>query len=61
LSVKVIATPARHGSPGIEPVSDEVTGFLRRLASVDGNHLSPIDISGDTARYDAADTIAAVT
>ena len=30
---QVVATPASHGPPGIEPISGEVTGFVIRLAS----------------------------
>lgn len=55
---KIVATPARHGPPGIEPISGEVTGFLLRLASADGNHLSPIYISGDTVWYEGVAEVA---
>src|SRR5215475_16207980 len=32
-SLAITATPARHGPPGIEPISGEVTGFILQLNS----------------------------
>jgi L-ascorbate metabolism protein UlaG (beta-lactamase superfamily) len=55
---QVVATPARHGPPGIEPISGEVTGFVIRLASPDGRDLSPIYLSGDTVWYEGVAEVA---
>jgi len=55
---RIVATPARHGPPGIEPISGDVTGFLVRLGSTDGRELSPIYISGDTVWYEGVAEVA---
>jgi L-ascorbate metabolism protein UlaG (beta-lactamase superfamily) len=52
-SLRVTATPARHGPVGIEPISGDVTGFV--LAIGDG---SAIYISGDTVWYEGVAEVA---
>ncbi len=52
-SLKVTATPARHGPAGIEPLSGDVIGFV--LGPKDG---SPVYISGDTVWYDGVAEVA---
>jgi L-ascorbate metabolism protein UlaG (beta-lactamase superfamily) len=54
-SLTVIATPARHGPAGIEPLSGDVIGFV--LTSKD-NTIRPIYISGDTVWYDGVAEVA---
>lgn len=55
---QVVATPARHGPPGIEPISGEVTGFVIQLASHHGSELPPIYLSGDTVWYEGVADVA---
>jgi L-ascorbate metabolism protein UlaG (beta-lactamase superfamily) len=52
-SLRLTATPARHGPAGIEPFAGEVIGFV--LASKDGR---PVYISGDTVWYDGVAEVA---
>src|SRR6185437_15950583 len=52
-SLKVTATPARHGPAGIEPLSGDVIGFV--LSRNDGR---PIYISGDTVWFDGVAEVA---
>ena len=54
-SLTIIATPARHGPAGIEPLSGDVIGFV--LISKDNNS-RPIYISGDTVWYDGVAEVA---
>lgn len=54
-TLKVAATPARHGPPGIEAVSGEVTGFL---LAFDGQTDSAIYISGDTVWFEGVAKVA---
>jgi len=51
----VVATPARHGPSGIEPLSGDVIGFV--LAFNDG-HARPIYVTGDTVWYDGVAEVA---
>jgi L-ascorbate metabolism protein UlaG (beta-lactamase superfamily) len=45
----ITATPARHGTAGIEPLSGEVTGFLIAAANW---KIRPLYVTGDTDWYD---------
>src|ERR1700731_1950975 len=45
----ITATPARHGPPGIEPISGEVAGFV--LRSEDAPNAA-VYITGDTVWYE---------
>jgi L-ascorbate metabolism protein UlaG (beta-lactamase superfamily) len=51
---KVIATPARHGPAGIEPISGEVTGFV--LSDPQG--APAIYLTGDTVWHDGTVEVA---
>jgi L-ascorbate metabolism protein UlaG (beta-lactamase superfamily) len=50
--IEVVATPARHGPPGSEPIVGDVIGFL---VSIDSQPL--LYISGDTVLYEGLDDI----
>ena len=50
----ITATPARHGPPGIEPVSGEVTGFALGI----GEPGDAIYITGDTVWYEGVAEVA---
>jgi L-ascorbate metabolism protein UlaG (beta-lactamase superfamily) len=52
-SLEITAVPARHGPPGCEPFTGEVTGFV-----VGGEGLPVIYISGDNAALDLVTDIA---
>jgi len=52
-SLTIIATPARHGPAGIEPLSGDVIGFV--LSPKAG---APIYISGDTTWFDGVAEVA---
>jgi len=52
-SLKITATPARHGPAGIEPFAGDVIGFV--LQPSEG---TPIYISGDTVFYDGVAEVA---
>jgi L-ascorbate metabolism protein UlaG (beta-lactamase superfamily) len=54
-TLTVVATPARHGPVGIEPLSGDVIGFV--LALKDG-HTRPIYVTGDTVWYDGVAEVA---
>ena len=47
-AVKVVATPARHGPEGIEPVAGDVTGFL---LIPEANPMDTLYVSGDTLPF----------
>jgi L-ascorbate metabolism protein UlaG (beta-lactamase superfamily) len=53
--LKVIATPARHGPAGIEPLAGDVIGFVLALESPQA---PPIYITGDTVWYDGVAEVA---
>ena len=53
--LEIVATPARHGPAGIEPLSGEVIGFV--LACQD-RQSRPIYITGDTVWYSGVDEVA---
>lgn len=52
-TLKVTATPARHGPAGIEPLSGDVIGFV-----VSRERGRPIYISGDTVWFDGVAEVA---
>ncbi|WP_266169105.1 MBL fold metallo-hydrolase [Dyella subtropica] len=52
-SVRVTATPARHGPVGIEPVSGDVVGFVVTPENSSGS----IYVSGDTVWYEGVAAI----
>ncbi|MGJ5138627.1 MBL fold metallo-hydrolase [Bradyrhizobium oligotrophicum] len=52
-SLKVVATPARHGPAGIEPVAGDVIGFV-----LQSKGSAPIYVSGDTVFYDGVAEVA---
>lgn len=51
----VTATPARHGPPGIEPLSGEVVGFVLQSARTPD---SAIYVTGDTVWYEGVAEVA---
>lgn len=53
--VQVMATPARHGPAGIEPLSGEVTGFVLNCPN---GSFRPVYITGDTVWYDGVAEVA---
>jgi L-ascorbate metabolism protein UlaG (beta-lactamase superfamily) len=52
-SLTVIATPARHGPAGIEPLAGDVIGFV-----LSPNNRAPIYVSGDTTWFDGVAEVA---
>jgi L-ascorbate metabolism protein UlaG (beta-lactamase superfamily) len=54
ISLRITATPARHGPAGIEPLSGDVIGFV--LSFADG--MPPIYVTGDTVWYDGVAEVA---
>ncbi len=54
-ALTITATPARHGPPGIEPVSGEVTGFV--IETKDSPE-SAIYITGDTVWFEGVAEVA---
>ena len=54
-SLTVTATPARHGPAGIEPLSDDVIGFVVESSEAGSR---PIYISGDTTWFDGVAEVA---
>lgn len=48
----VTAVPARHGPPGCEPVTGEVTGFV-----ITGDGVPTVYVSGDNASLDAVQAV----
>lgn len=54
-TLRITATPARHGPAGIEPLSGDVIGFV--LAARDGE-TRPIYVTGDTVWYDGVAAVA---
>ncbi len=51
-SIKIVATPARHGPAGIEPMSGDVVGFV-----IDDGQ-TQIYVTGDTVWYDGVAEVA---
>ena len=54
-SIEVTATPVRHGPPGIEPVTGDVTGFIVAPAGKPGD---AVYITGDTVWYEGVAEVA---
>jgi L-ascorbate metabolism protein UlaG (beta-lactamase superfamily) len=54
-ALTITATPARHGPPGIEPVSGEVTGFVIQS---EHSHDSAIYVTGDTVWFEGVAGVA---
>jgi L-ascorbate metabolism protein UlaG (beta-lactamase superfamily) len=54
-TLRITATPARHGPAGIEPLSGDVIGFM--LATQNGA-TRPIYVTGDTVWYDGVAEVA---
>lgn len=54
-SLRITATPARHGPAGIEPLAGDVIGFV--LAFTD-QHPPPIYVTGDTVWYEGVAEVA---
>src|SRR5215510_3921187 len=52
-SLRVTATPARHGPAGIEPFSGDVIGFV-----LSGKDFPSLYVTGDTVRYDGLAEVA---
>jgi L-ascorbate metabolism protein UlaG (beta-lactamase superfamily) len=57
-TVRVVATPARHGPAGIEPLSGDVTGFVLQLAARREHGVTAIYVSGDTVWYEGVAEVA---
>jgi L-ascorbate metabolism protein UlaG (beta-lactamase superfamily) len=53
--ILITATPARHGPPGIEPVTGDVTGFI---VAPDGKPDEAVYITGDTTWYCGVEEVA---
>lgn len=51
--LRVMATPARHGPAGIEPLSGDVVGFV-----LETEETAPIYVTGDTVWYDGVAEVA---
>ncbi len=54
-SLFVTATPARHGPPGVEPITGDVTGFLIGIDAPG----DAIYVAGDTVWYEGVAAVAA--
>jgi L-ascorbate metabolism protein UlaG (beta-lactamase superfamily) len=54
-SLRITATPARHGPAGIEPLAGEVIGFV---LSSPTDAFRPVYITGDTVWYDGVAEVA---
>lgn len=54
-TLRITATPARHGPAGIEPLSGDVIGFVVALQSAEDH---AIYITGDTVWYDGVAEVA---
>ena len=54
-TLRITATPARHGPAGIEPLSGDVIGFVVERA--DGKE-RPVYVTGDTVWYDGVAEVA---
>jgi L-ascorbate metabolism protein UlaG (beta-lactamase superfamily) len=53
--LQVIATPARHGPAGIEPLAGDVIGFVLGFPD---RRIPPIYVTGDTVWYDGVAEVA---
>ena len=54
-AIEITATPARHGPPGIEPITGDVTGFV---VSPPGKPEEGVYITGDTVWYEGVAEVA---
>uniref|UniRef100_Q07TP3 Metallo-beta-lactamase domain-containing protein n=1 Tax=Rhodopseudomonas palustris (strain BisA53) TaxID=316055 RepID=Q07TP3_RHOP5 len=54
-SLRITATPARHGPAGIEPLAGEVIGFVLSSPS---HAFRPVYVTGDTVWYDGVAEVA---
>jgi L-ascorbate metabolism protein UlaG (beta-lactamase superfamily) len=54
-TLRIIATPARHGPAGIEPIAGDVIGFV--IAAPD-DAARPLYVTGDTVWYDGVAEVA---
>jgi len=54
-TIEITATPARHGPPGIEPVTGDVTGFVVAPA---GKPQETVYVTGDTVFYEGVSEVA---
>lgn len=54
-TLRITATPARHGPPGIEPLSGEVTGFV---LAFEGQPSEAVYFSGDTVWFEGVAEVA---
>jgi L-ascorbate metabolism protein UlaG (beta-lactamase superfamily) len=52
-TLRITATPARHGPAGIEPLSGDVIGFV-----ISADDAPPIYVTGDTVWYDGVAEVA---
>jgi len=52
-SIRITATPARHGPAGIEPFTGDVVGFV-----LEASGSAPIYVTGDTVWYDGVAEVA---
>jgi L-ascorbate metabolism protein UlaG (beta-lactamase superfamily) len=52
-TLRVTAVPARHGPPGCEPMTGEVTGFV-----LHGQHVPTVYIGGDNAADEHVESVA---
>jgi L-ascorbate metabolism protein UlaG (beta-lactamase superfamily) len=53
-TLRITATPARHGPAGIEPLSGDVIGFVLSFS----DDTSPLYVTGDTVWYDGVAEVA---
>lgn len=53
--LRITATPARHGPPGIEPISGDVTGFVLESAK---QPTHAVYVTGDTVWYEGVAEVA---
>jgi L-ascorbate metabolism protein UlaG (beta-lactamase superfamily) len=53
--LEIVATPARHGPAGIEPLSGDVIGFV---LTMNDRNMRPIYITGDTVWYGGIEEVA---
>ena len=54
-TLQITSTPARHGPPGIEPISGEVTGFV---VAFESNQRRGVYVSGDTVWFEGVKEVA---
>ncbi|MGR6429303.1 MBL fold metallo-hydrolase [Rhizobium sp. PAMB 3174] len=52
-TVRVTATPCRHGPAGIEPIAGDVIGFM-----IEAEGMEPVYVTGDTVYYEGVAEVA---